>query len=468
MRNLFGLVFLLIAGILSIPVIVATIYMEFAHIPSFIIPAGIAGVIGIILRKKTDELEDLSLGNAMILVAISWVLLSGFGAIPYIISLDLSPLNAIFESAAGFTATGLTILQGAKGWLVEAPPYSLLFWRSFTQWVGGVGVIVLFLAIIPRTGRFARLLYESEARQGRMLPRIKDTARFLYKAYLLFTIIGIIGFLLGGMGPFAAVNHSMTGIATGGFSVTADSFAGYGVPILVVAVFLMIMGAISFTTHQKVFDGDWRALLNSREVQVMIGLIALSALALSIDVGIKNGIFQTTSALTGTGFSTTGLIPGDWSSFQKGVLTVLMVLGGGYGSTSSAIKLIRSIVIIGTLLWIIKRAFLPDRAVVPLKIGGKEYKVKDVMEASTYAFLYIGFLIVSSLLIMILMPGQSGINVVFESASAQGNVGLSVGITEMASPPVKWILIGQMLAGRLEILPYVALFYKITKGIGLS
>ncbi len=468
MRDLFGLIFLLIAGILTIPIIVAAFYMEFVHIPSFVIPAGIAGAIGMILKRGSGEVEDLSLGNAMILVAISWILLSGFGAVPYVISLDLSVLNAMFESVAGFTATGLTILQGAEGWLVEVPPHSILFWRSFTQWVGGVGVVVLFLAIIPRTGRFARLLYESEARQGRMLPRIKDTARFLYKAYLLFTILGIIGFILFGMEPFAALNHSMTGIATGGFSVTADSFAGYGVPLLAVAVFLMIMGAISFTTHQKVFDGNWRALLKSREVQVMIGLIALSAIALAIDVGVKNGIFQTTSALSGTGFSTTGLIPGDWSSFQKGVLTVLMVLGGGYGSTSSAIKLIRSIIIIGTIIWIIKRAFLPDRAIVPLKIGGEEYKEKDVMEASSYAFIYIGFLIISSLFIMILMPNQTGIDVIFESASAQGNVGLSVGITEIAPPLVKEILIGQMLAGRLEILPYLALFYKFTKGIGLS
>ncbi|KXB00158.1 hypothetical protein AKJ40_01805 [candidate division MSBL1 archaeon SCGC-AAA259M10] len=467
MRDLFAFIFLLIAGILLVPVLVAAIYMEFSHIPSFVLPAAISGGIGIIFRKKYDEEGNLRLGEAMLLVAIAWVLMSGFGAVPYIISLNLGPLNAMFESAAGFTATGLTILQGAEGWLVEVPPHSMLFWRSFTQWVGGVGVVVLFLAIIPRTGRFARLLFESEAREERMLPRIKDTARYIYKAYLLFTILGIIGFVLGGMGLFAAVNHSMTGIATGGFSVTADSFAGYGGPILAVAIFLMIMGAISFALHRKAFDGNWRALLNSWEVRLMIGLIALSALALALDVGIKNSIFQTTSALTGTGFSTTGLIPGDWSSFQKGVLTVLMVLGGGYGSTSSAIKLIRSIIIIGTLLWIIKRAFLPDRAIVPLKIGGVEYEEKDVMEASMYAFIYIGFLIVSSLLIMILMPDWSGIDVIFESASAQGNVGLSVGITEVAPSPVKWILIGQMLAGRLEILPYVALFYKITQKIGL-
>lgn len=174
-------------------------------------------------------------------------------------------------------------------------------------------------------------------------------------------------------------------------------------------------------------------------------------------MGLKNAIFQSTSALTGTGFSSTGLIPGSWGAFQKGVLSVLMVMGGGYGSTSSAIKLIRTIIIMSAVLWLIKRAFLPDRAVVPLKIRGEVYSKDDVMEAALYAFIYIGLLTIGSLLVMMVMSDWSGMDVIFETASAQGNVGLSVGITAVSGPVVKIIHIIQMLAGRLEILPVIAL-----------
>lgn len=455
---------MLIAGILSVPVPVAIIYGEFNLIPSFVIPAAFCALIGLILRKKFEQ-EELLQGNAMVLVALSWTLISIIGSIPYMISIDLGFLDALFESVAGFSATGLTVLQGSIGWTVEVPPNSILFWRSLTQWLGGVGVIVLFLAIIPRFGKFTRLLYESEAREERILPRIKDTAKFIWKAYMVFTIIGFLGFFFGGMNPFAAVNHSMTGIATGGFSVTSDSFAGYGIPVLGVGVLIMMLGAISFVIHRKLFDGDWKALIRSSEVKLMLGLIGITTLAVAWEAGLKDGIFQTTSALTGTGFSTTGLIPASWSPFQKGALTLLMVIGGGYGSTSSAIKLIRSIIIIGAVYWIIKRAFLPDRAVVPLRIDGEIRKEKDVMEAAMYAFLYIIFLVVSSLFIMMIMPNWSGMDVVFESASAQGNVGLSVGITEVAPPSVRGILIVQMLAGRLEILPYIALLHSISKRV---
>ena len=453
------------AGILALPIPVGMLYGEFGHILSFVIPAGISGVLGFTLRRRFESTE-LRLGNAMVLVALTWIIISLIGGIPYVFEIEsISLLDAFFESVAGFTATGLTILQGSSGWLVEVPSHSLLFWRSLTQWVGGVGVIVLFLAILPRAGKFSRLLYESEARSERMLPRIRDTAKFIWKVYIVFTLLGFLGFFLAGMDLFPAINHSMTGIATGGFSVTADSFASYNVPIVGVGIVLMIFGGISFVIHRKVFEGEWKRLFKSTEVQLGIALILISAIALAVYTGFKHGLFLTTSALTGTGFSTTGLIPSAWNSFQKGVLTLLMVCGGGYGSTSSAIKLIRIVIIMGSIIWLIKRSFLPDRAVVPLKIDGNVLKERDVMEAATYATLYIAFLVICSLAIMVIMPGQSGSNVLFESASAQGNVGLSVGITEVAPPSVQGILIFQMIAGRLEILPYIALVYSIYRRV---
>ncbi|KXA98848.1 hypothetical protein AKJ40_04405, partial [candidate division MSBL1 archaeon SCGC-AAA259M10] len=210
-----GLICLIMGGTLLIPVFVALIYWEIGVIPYFIIPASITLAIGYIIVKKLES-EELSLGNAMVVVTCTWIIFAFLGSIPYIFSSGLSFLDAYFESMSGFTATGLTVMQGYTGWTIPEPTHTVLFWRSLTQWVGGLGVIVLFLALFPGTASVARKLYASEAREDRIMPSMRATVRTIWNIYLLFTILGVVGLYLAGMHPFAAVNHSMTGIATGG------------------------------------------------------------------------------------------------------------------------------------------------------------------------------------------------------------------------------------------------------------
>ncbi|GAH97578.1 unnamed protein product [marine sediment metagenome] len=281
---------------------------------------------------------------------------------------------------------------------------------------------------------------------------------------MLLTLLGIVGLYFAGapnMSLFEAVNHSMTGIATGGFSVRNASFAGYGSPVLAVTILIMMAGAVSFAIHRKVMAGHWRELFKSIEVRLMLVLIALATLLLVWSVGLQDALFQSSSALTGTGFSTATLSM--WGDPQKGLLTILMVIGGGYGSTSSAIKLIRTVIIVKSVHWMIKRSFLPERAVVPMKISGRIYSEQEMMETAIYAFLYIIVLISGAIVLMAV--GNPAINSVFESASAQGNVGLSVGITSAAMPLAGKISITvQMLVGRLEIIPVIAFVsYLIAK-----
>jgi trk system potassium uptake protein TrkH len=330
-----------------------------------------------------------------------------------------------------------------------------------TEWVGGMGVVVLFLSALVGFGKAARKMYVAEARAERIEPSIRQTARSLWKIYLTLTVIGIIGLYAVGMPFFEAVNHSMTGIATGGFSVRNTSFAGYSYPVLAVTILIMMAGAISFAVHRRVMAGYFKELFRNAEVQLMLVLIIMTTLALMWSVGLSHSLFQTTSALTGTGFSTTNLA--NWGDLQKGLLTVLMVVGGGYGSTSSAIKLIRIIIIGKAVYWMIKRSFLPDRAVIPMKIAGREYTEREMMEAAIYAFIYLVVLMAGAVVLMLL--GNPVMNSVFESASAQGNVGLSVGITSMAMPLAgKISLTVQMLVGRLEIIPVIAfLGYLVSK-----
>ena len=346
---------------------------------------------------------------------------------------------------------------------IEACPRTILFWRSLTEWVGGMGVVVLFLAALIGAGRAARKMYVAEARVERIEPSIRETARTLWKIYALFTLLGVVGLYFAGTPTlFEAVNHSMTGIATGGFTVRNTSFAGYGIPVLAITILIMIAGAISFAVHRRVMAGHWRELFKNIEVQLMLVLIALATLLLIWSMGLRDALFQSSSALTGTGFSTADI--SKWGDPQKGLLTILMVIGGGYGSTSSAIKLIRTVIIVKAVHWMIKRSFLPQRAVVPMKISGRIYSDQEMMETSIYAFIYIIVLISGAVVLMVVGP-YSAMNSVFEAASAQGNVGLSVGITSAAMPITgKISMTIQMLVGRLEIIPVIAFIsYLISK-----
>ena len=344
---------------------------------------------------------------------------------------------------------------------IESTDKTILLWRSMTEWVGGMGIVVLFLSALVGFGKAARKMYVAEARTDRIEPSIRHTVRSLWKIYAILTVAGIIGLYVAGMPMFEAVNHSMTAIATGGFSVRNASFEGYSYPILVVAILIMMAGAISFAVHRKVMAGHFKELFRNAEVRFMLVLIIVATLLLVWSAGLSHSLFQTTSALTGTGFSTTNLT--GWSDLQKGLLTVLMVIGGGYGSTSSAIKLIRIIIIGKAVYWMIKRSFLPERAVVSMKIAGREYSEQEMMETAIYAFIYLVVLMVGAVVLMTL--GNSVMNSVFESASAQGNVGLSVGITSTVMPLAgKISLTAQMLVGRLEIIPVIAfLGYLVAK-----
>jgi trk system potassium uptake protein TrkH len=347
---------------------------------------------------------------------------------------------------------------------IEATSRTILFWRSLTEWVGGMGVIVLFLAALVGFGKAARKMYVAEARAQMVEPSIRQTARSLWKVYVILTILGVFLLYFAGqpsMTLFEAVNHSMTGIATGGFSVRNESFATYGAAVLAITILIMILGATSFAVHLKVFKGNWREFFSNVEVRLMLVLIFIITLLLVWSVGFGHSLFQSTSALTGTGFSTTSL--GEWGDAQKGSLTLLMIIGGGYGSTSSAIKLIRVIILGKAIHWMIKRSFLPDRAILPMKVAGRTYTEREMMETAIYALIYIIVLIFGAAILIGL--GNAPMDSIFESASAQGNVGLSVGITSALMPlEAKIVMIVQMLVGRLEIIPVIAFFsYLVAK-----
>ena len=449
MLHFLGFIMFVIGGAMAVPALIAPIFGELHLIPGFILPSAAAFLIGIFLRAERKP-SELTLGNAMVVVTLAWLIFSAFSSIPYVLS-GMPIEDAYFESMSGFTATGLTMITD-----VSAVPRTILFWRSLTQWIGGLGVVVLFLTAVVGFGRAARKLYIAEARVELLEPSIKDTARSLWKIYIILTVLGIAGLYLASMpnaSLFEAVNHAMTGIATGGFSVRNDSFGSYGAPVCLVMVLIMMAGATSFVVHKRWIAGRWREIVKNVEVKLMIGIIIFSTVILVLSTDAVSALFQATSALTGTGFSTVNI--GGWGDAQKSLLTLLMIIGGGYGSTSSALKLIRVIIIGKSVYWLLKKSFLPERAVVPMKIAGKEYSEREMMETTLYALIYIITLIAGAAVLALL--GHGIVDSMFESASAQGNVGLSVGITSPLMPLAgKISLTVQMLVGRLEIIPVIA------------
>lgn len=471
-----GLTLMVIGGVMLAPIPFAPVFAESHLIPYFLIPSAIAFSLGILFWKVFDEVE-MDFGEAMLLAALSFLLISLFGSFPFIGGAGLDPLSAYFESMSGFTTTGLTMFEMPGPGMIDAPKI-ILFWRSLTQWVGGLGIMVLFLSTILGAGRVTKKLFSAEGGGGRIGPAddrgpeitIRSIARSTWKIYVFFTFLAALIFWVVGMPIFESINHAMTALATGGFSVTSDSFASYSDLILVVACFPMIVGATSFTTHIRLTKGDFKAFIRSHEVRLMLLIIAVFTVILSWNLGWVDALFSSVTAQTTVGFSSVGeagLMNGaNWGSLQKTVIIVQMVIGGGFGSTAGAIKLIRTLILGAALYWVIKKAILPERAVVPIKLGGETLSKDTVLQIAIFSFSYVLLLVIGSMITMAAIPQESAINCIFDSASAQGTVGLSSGVTGIGMPAtVKTLFIIQMWIGRLEVIPVLVLFGYILRKI---
>ncbi len=454
-----GLTLMVAGGILTLPLPVAIIFDEASLIPGFVIPAIFALVLGYFMFREFEH-EDLNYGKAMVVAALAWLLISFFSSLPIFYGTKLGPISSYFEAMSGFTTTGLTMLVHEAQF-----PHTILFWRSFMQWVGGIGIVVLFLSAIFGTGKIAKRLFLAEGGGGRVHPgeqspeaTVRAMTRATWKIYVLYTFLAVLLLYFAGMPLWESINHAMTALGTGGFGVKSDSFASYGIPVLIATLFPMILGATSFATHRRVIDGNWKSFFESYEFKLLIILIATSTLVLGIEVGWVDGIFSSVSAQTGTGFSSVDLIKGPaWGPLEKSILVFQMIIEGGFGSTAGGIKLIRTVVLIMALHWLVKRALLPDRAVVPFKLGDKTFPEDQILQTAVFAFIYILVLGIGSMVTMAAIPGESAINCIFDSVSAQGTVGLSTGITGPSMPSVvKITYILQMWIGRLEVIPAVA------------
>ncbi|WP_049996696.1 TrkH family potassium uptake protein [Halococcus sediminicola] len=488
--------------------LVGLVFGEYTVAFAFFLAALATLAVGGTARRAFAAAPAPQTKHGMVIAAAGWLLTALFGALPFFLSAHLlspaaaaayvpeganyaasslqyftNPLHAVFESMSGWTGSGLTMA-------VHEPslPRALLWWRSLMQWVGGVGVIVLTVSILSRPGSGSYTLYRSEAREERIHPSIVSTVRTVWKIFLSYTAVAVL-VLFGALlvseslsiseAAWQALNHAMTALSTGGFSVTDNSIATYDSPLIeTVLLPIMTLGAIAFPIHYAVLkDRDLHALFRDLQTRWLFVLFGVGIVVLTLQnlrtfapaLSLRDSAFQFVSALTCTGFQSSPI--GRWSAGGKLVVSGAMVLGGAAGSTVGGIKIIRGYTIARGIRWQFSRVFLPASAVVTARIGDRrldrEGMEREFSEAAIVSLLWLIVLVAGSLVLTdIAGPTFGYADALFEVASAQGNVGLSTGITGPAmSPLAEGMLVVNMWIGRLEIIPVLVFARSMLYGL---
>lgn len=452
------------AVLLVLPLIVSAIYGE-SCLFAFLITIAVAlAVGGLLLFTCRTGNQVIYAKEGFVTVSLVWIAMSLVGALPFYISGEIpSYVDAVFETVSGFTTTGASILTD-----VESMSRGLLFWRSFTHWVGGMGVLVFVMAIIPNVSDRSIHLMRAEVpgpTVGKLMPKIKDTAKILYIIYIALTFIEIIFLLLGNMPLFDSIVHAFGTAGTGGFGVKGDSITSYS-PYLqwVITIFMAIFG-INFNLFYLIILGKLGTALKSRELWCYLGIILVSTVAITIDIRplydslsetIRTSAFQVSSIVTTTGYATADF--NLWPGLSKGIIFVLLFSGACAGSTAGGLKISRIMI----LFKLIRKEFkhmLHPRSVTGVKFEGKEVEDSTLRGVSNYFAIYmVCFFII--FVILSFEPFDLETNIT-AAASAFNNVGPGFSaIGPMSnwagySPIAKIVLSFAMLLGRLEIFPLI-------------
>jgi len=443
---------------------------------SFTVPAVLALLIGgfLWLVFRTPAPPPMTQPDAAVIVTGVWLIAVLVSALPFKLGGVLTYIDGIFEAMSGFTTTGLTMVNPD----IVHPIY--LLWRSIMQFVGGAGLVVIMLSAI--IGALGPGMYEAEARTEHLLPHVRSTTRMIMKIYLAYYIMGVFLYLLAGMNLFDAINHSMTALATGGFSTHSRSIAYWNSPAVeAVSIFLMVIGTISFATHHVLLTNRFKKGWRDAELYMLVLLLFLGTMFAAVGFlrisgsGVLNSfrqaLFQAASALTGTGFSTVDLtaIKGyTKASIIFFILTLLMIIEGGTGSTAGGIKQYRASIILHLIWWWVKKQFYPRSAVIQRTVWrrGDKLEVADSHIQAISAFIGIYLLTYTAGVIVFLLNGYGLTESMFEYASALGTVGLSVGLTNPGMPlSCKIAEILGMWLGRLEFIAIFHTFIKLIRDI---
>ena len=461
-----GLILLIYAGLLLLPMIAGLVYGE--SVLNFLATIGISAALGLLLLIPRPRTGSLVARDGFVIVGLGWIAISLLGALPFWFSGSIpSYIDALFETASGLSTTGATILTD-----IEAMPRGDMFWRMFTHWIGGMGVLVFLMAVMPMSGEHSMHIMRAEVpgpTVGKLVPRVRRTAMILYLIYIGLTLLETVLLLFGGMSFYEALLHAFSTAGTGGFSTNPASIGGFGSRYIetVICVFMFLFG-VNFNLYYLILIGRWREALKSEELHWYLGIIFSSVLLLSLGIrnlyggfwqGVHQAFFNVGALLSTTGYGTVDFTV--WPEYCKWILILLMFCGGCAGSTGGGIKLSRLMILGKSSVSELEKMIRP-RSVTRVELDGKRVEAGTVQAARVFFTIYMGLLLGFSFLISL-----DGVDIAtsFTAAlSCLSNIG--PGMTQAIGPAggfaffswhSKLIMTLAMLLGRQEIYPILVL-----------
>lgn len=443
-----------------LPFALAFINLE-SSIPGFAVSLGLSASVGLVLQANGRQRQaDLSLREGIAITGFGWALATGLGMLPYVCGGYLNALEALFESISGFTGTGATVFT-----TLEGLPQSILFWRMMTHWFGGLGIIVIFIALLPQTGQSTIYMYNAETTgptDDRVLPRLRDMTKALFQMYMLFTLVATVVYMLCGLTFYEGLTHAMSTIGAGGFSTYDDSAMHFDSPAFEWCMtFFMILAGGNFGLYYRIWKKGPGVIRRNSEFKAYIWILVLSILLIFLNL-LANLDFAPGEALRYAAFqvgslSTTGFVSADfeqWPPFSKGIILMLMICGGCAGSTASGLKVVRLLLLLKNA-WAVVHQKLSPRRVVEVRLNGSRVNEETLLRVGQFFFLYMFFIAFWALLLT--MDGLTVFDAIGLSVSTMGNIGPAFGIAGATctyaglSVFSKSILCISMLLGRLEM-----------------
>jgi len=473
--NILGIILKYLGVLMLIPALVGYYYSrqdpaQFPSVMIFIYSFLITTSVGLVLQYTNHSGGEFRNRESFGIVAFGWLLAAIFSALPFLMS-GMHPVDALFESMSGITATGATIMTD-----IESHSKALLFWRCFIQWLGGMGIIMLFLAILPKLAVAGRQLFRAEApgpTGDKLKPKLMETAKILWMVYIVLSAIEFIALLLAGMGVYDGLTHTFTTMSCGGFSPRADSIAAFNSPLIEgIIVFFMFVAGANFALHYRLIYVDHKSLLKDGEFKFYSFIVVIAAGVLTLTLwktgtfegivtSFRYAIFHVLSILTGTGYATYDY--NTWPDSSRMVLFMLMFIGGSAGSAAGGIKVVR-------LLLMLKYAsrellkLLQPKIVRPIRLGERVVP-EDVMN-SIFSFIILYILVFMTSTFLLSLMGIEAFSAASASIVTLGNVGPGFDLVGPMSnfssipDPGKLVLIANMWIGRLEIFTVLVLLTR--------
>lgn len=469
-RYVLGLVLLIEGALLLLPLAVALLYREASWI-YFIATIGVCLALGGCMTLRKPQRRALFPKDGFVIAALSWIVISLVGALPFCLSGQIPRyIDALFEMISGFTTTGSSILTQ-----VETLDHGMLFWRSFSHWVGGMGILVFMLALLPAMGGATIHILRAESpgpSVGKVVPKIRDSAKITYEIYLALTVLLVILYLAGGMSLFDSLCIAFGTAGTGGFAVRTSSCAEYSPYIQTVTTIFMILFGVNFTVYFLLLQRKFRQALRSSELWTYLGVILVATLAISLNIfrsmssfgqAVHHAAFTVSSLITTTGYGTVDF--NLWPEFSRVILCFLMIMGACAGSTGGGFKVSRIVILCRYANNELKRLIHP-RTVNVVQVDGKQISRETVHGVLVYTLFYIFIAMASMLLIS--LDNFDASTTVSSVLATLNNIGPGLGAVGPAasfaglSDLSKAVLCLDMLAGRLEIFPLLVLFLPST------